>query len=88
MCFFSLLFIYQEVGIDKQDIQTLLAVGYCFDYTHIINLLHFGTMTHEPFNLDISNDEKTYSDLVVDSKSSTVDDPSSLKPFEGMSLLN
>ncbi|KAL7335765.1 hypothetical protein PS15p_201186 [Mucor circinelloides] len=58
MSFFSLLlFIYQEVGIDKQDIQILLAV-------------------------DISNDEKTYSDLVVDSNSSTVDDPPSLKPFE------
>jgi len=88
MCFFSLLFIYQEVGINKQDIQILLAVGYCFDYTHIMNLLHFGTMTHEPFNLDILNDEKTYSDLVVDSNASTVVDPSSLKPFEGMSLLN
>ncbi|KAG1121792.1 hypothetical protein G6F42_012086 [Rhizopus arrhizus] len=39
-------------------------------------------MTHEPFNLDILNDEKTYSDLVVDSNASTVVDPSSLKPFE------
>ncbi|GAN09958.1 conserved hypothetical protein [Mucor ambiguus] len=40
-------------------------------------------MTHEPFKLDISNDEQTHSDLVAaGSSSSTCSNPTSLKSFE------